>query len=170
MLTELGDPELVKEGDKCYVVARNHQAKDDKTHYSTPLPAEINASDVGTRHPIPFYIADDIAGSKGRIRQIRLRINITDLVSADRLDIRLNNRSLKDESCLRTHGSEINPYGGQWLEFQLRDVLPTQGENLLEIILEQRAHGLVSPLRVDEVELSVEYGPYPSVLQQPPPY
>ena len=170
MLTELGDPELVNEGDKCYIVARNRQAKNDKTHYPTPLPVEIDASDLGTRHPIPFYVADDIAGAKGRIRQIRLKINITDLVSADRLDIRLNDKSLKGESCLRTHGSEINAYGGQWLEFHLKQVLPRQGENLLEIVLESRAKGLVSPLKVEEVELIVEYGPYPSALQHPSPY
>ena len=125
---------------------------------------------LGRGNPIPFYVADDVAGAKGRIRQIRLKINITDLVSADRLDIRLNDKSLKDESCLRTHGSDINPYGGQWLEFHLRDVLPRQGENLLEIILENRAQGLVSPLKVEEVELIVEYGPYPSTLQHPSLY
>ena len=170
MLTELGDPALGQEGDKCYAIARNRQAKDDKTHYPTPLPVEIDASDLGTRHPIPFYVADDIAGAKGRIRQIRLKINITDLVSADRLDIRLNDKSLKGESCLRTHGSEINAYGGQWLEFHLKQVLPRQGENLLEIVLESRAKGLVSPLKVEEVELIVEYGPYPSALQHPSPY
>ena len=73
----------------------------------------------------------------------------------------LNDKSLKGESCLRTHGSEMNAYGGQWLEFHLRDVLPRQGENLLEIVLESRAKGLVSPLKVEEVELIVEYGPYP---------
>ena len=52
----------------------------------------------------------------------------------------------------------------------LEDVLPRQGENLLEIILEKRAQGLVSPLKVEEVELIVEYGPYPSALQHPSPY
>ena len=42
--------------------------------------------------------------------------------------------------------------------------------NLLEIVLESRAKGLVSPLKVEEVELIVEYGPYPSALQHPSPY
>ena len=169
ILTELGDPELVNERDKHYMVARNLQTKDDRTHYRTPLPLEIDASDIGTRHPIPFYVADDIVGSRDRIRQVRLKINITDLVSADRLDIWLNGKPLNEESCLRTYGSRITPYTSQWLEFRLKDVLPRQGQNLLKVVLEGRAQGLVSPLKVEHVELIVEYGPYPSVLKHPPP-
>ena len=164
ILTELSDPELAKAGDKHYVLARNAQAEEDNTHYRTHLPVVIESQDTGTKHPVPFYVADDIAGSRNRIRQVRLKINITDLVSADRLDIRLNGQSLKNEICMRTYGSDIGVYVGQWLEFQLKEVLPRQGENLLEIVLEGRAEGLVSPLKVGQVELIVEYGPYPSAL------
>ena len=53
---------------------------------------------------------------------------------------------------------------GQWLEFHLENVRPRQGANLLEISLDRLAGELVSPLSVDEVEIIVEYGPYPSGL------
>ena len=163
MLTELGDPDLVKEKDKHYVLARNVQTGEG-THYQTHLPIEIPASDTKTHHAIPFYIADDLEATRNRIRQLQLKINITDLVSADRLTILLNGRSLEREICRRDYGSQVAPYIGQWLEFHLKDVLPRKGENLLEVVLEKRAEGLTSPLRIEHVELIVEYGSYPSRL------
>jgi len=163
ILTELGDPDLVREGNKHYVLARNVRSGEEM-HYQTHLPVEIAAADTGTRHAIPFYLADDIEGTGSRIRQVRLRLNIHDLVSADRLTILLNGQSLEREICLRTFGAEISPYSGQWLEFHLQEVLPRQGENLLQVSIEERAEGLVSPLRIDQVEIVVEYGPYPSTL------
>ena len=33
---------------------------------------------------------------------------------------------------------------------------------MLEIVLDERAEGLTSPLRVEDVEILVEYGSYPS--------
>ena len=164
ILGELGDAELMREKDKHYVLARNVQSGEEM-HYRTHLPVEIAATDTGTRHPIPFYLADDIEGNGRRIRAVRLKIKITDLVAADRLDILLNGQSIRDESCVRDFGWDIAPYVSQWLEFELRDVRPHKGDNLLEVILENRAEGLVSPLRVEEVEVVVEYHPYPAALR-----
>jgi hypothetical protein len=57
-LTEWGDKDRIKTGDKHYVLASNLEAKEDDTHYQTSLPVEIATSDTGTKHAIPFYIAD----------------------------------------------------------------------------------------------------------------
>ncbi len=132
------------------------------------LAAEIAASDRST-HKIAFRIADDIEGIAERIRQVRLRINVTDLVWADQLRILLNGQSLAEETCLRDYGSPIAPYNGQWLEFHLRKVRPRRGQNRLEFILDGRAEGLVSPLKVEDVEVIVEYGSYPSTLNDVSP-
>ncbi len=167
ILTELGDPDLVEEGDKHYVLARSVESGDE-SHYESPLPIEIAASDTGTRHPVPFYIADDIEGAHDRIRQVRLKLRIYDLVSEDRLTLMLNGQSLESETCLRDYYSHINAYGGQRLEFHLKNVRPRKGQNLLEISLDRRAEGLMSPLRIDMMELIVEYGSYPSTLSWSP--
>ncbi len=143
ILSELGDPDLVREADKHYLVKRSLKIAG-LVGYPTSLPLEIAASDRST-HKIAFRIADDIEGTAERIRQVRLRINITDLVSADRLRILLNGKSLAEETCLRDYGSPIAPYNGQWLEFHLRKVRPRRGQNLLEFVLNGRATGLVSP-------------------------
>ncbi len=166
ILSELGDPDLVREADKHYLVKRSLKIAG-LVGYPTSLPLEIAASDRST-HKIAFRIADDIEGTAERIRQVRLRINITDLVSADRLRILLNGKSLAEETCLRDYGSPIAPYNGQWLEFHLRKVRLRRGQNLLEFVLDGRAAGLVSPLRVEDVEVIVEYGSYPSILNYSP--
>ena len=163
ILTELGDPALGKEGDKHYCLARNVNDAEN-FHYRTSLPVEIAASASGTRHPIPFYLADDTSAVE-RIRRIRLKLRIYDLVSADRLEIFLNGASLEDQSCQRDYYSHINAYSGQWLEFHLRpEVWPRQGANLLEVVLGERAERLVSPLRIEKVEILVEYGAYSSTF------
>jgi hypothetical protein len=163
ILTDLGDSELAKEGDKHYVLTRKSE-NSEQVGYKTPLPVEIASSDTGTRHAIPFFIADDVQGASDRIRQIKLKLNIGNMVSDDRISILLNGQSLSKETCLRDYGGPIAPYVGQWLEFHLESVRPKQGENLLEVSLDRRAEGLVGSLSVDEVEIIVEYGPYPSGL------
>ena len=163
ILSELGDPALVREGDKHYCLARNVNDAEN-FHYRTSLPLEIAASASDTRHPIPFYLADDTSAVE-RIRRIRLKLRIYDLVSADRLEIYLNGASLEDQSCQRDYYSHINAYSGQWLEFHLRpEVWPRQGANLLEVVLGERAERLVSPLRIEKVEILVEYGAYSSTF------
>ena len=163
ILTEIGDPDLAKEGDKHYLIGRSSGASE-SVGYETPLPLEIVSSDTGTRHGIPFYVADDIEANAERIRQATLRINLRDLVSADEITILLNGDSLANETCRRDYGSEVNAYSGQWLEFDLQGVRPHKGQNLLEIALDKRPEGLVSPLVVEDVEVIVEYGSYPSRL------
>ena len=167
ILTEIGDPDLVKEGDKHYLVGRK-STYSEAVGYETPLPLEISSSDTGTRHGIPFYVADDIEANTDRIRQVTLKVNIKDLVSADEITVLLNGESLANETCRRDYGSEVNAYSGQWLEFDLVGVRPRKGQNLLEIALDKRPEGLVSPLVVEDVEIIVEYGSYPSRLSNIP--
>ncbi len=167
ILSELGDPDIIAERDKCYVLARD-SADGDTLHYKTNLPVVIEADDQDTHHPVPFYIADDMKERRERIRRVLLKIRVGDLVSADQLEFFLNGRSLADQSCTRDlyrrlDDVVINAFGGQWLEFHLRpEAWPERGDNLLEAVLHERAERLVSPLRIEQVHVLVEYGPYPS--------
>jgi hypothetical protein len=165
LLTEIGDPDLLAESDKHYVVSRTVPYPDELP-YASPLPIEINPSDAGKRFEIPLHIADEVQSSADRIRQITLKINILDLVSADQLEIRLNGQSLENETCLRDYsgGGDVVPYNGQWLEFHLERVRPSKGQNRLEIALIRRPERLVGTLKIEHVGLVVEYGSYPSRL------
>jgi hypothetical protein len=162
MLTEIGDPDLIKEGNKRYVLCRRPK-ETAGLGYHIPLPLELDSSRPGERHAIPFYIADDIQGAPDRIRQVLLRINISNVVTQDRLTLRLNDTSLEDETCLRDFGRRDSPRG-QWLEFHLEEVRPVKGQNLLEIALDHRPAGLEGSVVVEEVEIYVEYGPHPPGL------
>ena len=164
ILTELGHPDLMQDQDKHYHLCKRADFGDDVA-YESPIPLEIASTDIGTRHPIPFYISDDIEGSGGRLQEVLLRIRIQDLVSADKLSISLNGQSLADEICQRGFGSQISPYDGQQLEFHLQDIRPRKGDNLLEIALDGRAENLASSLVVQDVQIIVRYSPYPASLK-----
>ena len=164
ILTELGDPDLARQGDKRYVVRRSSEYSD--LHgIESPLPLEIQADDVGASHAIPFYISDDPEADADRIANIALRVNVKDLVFADRLSFHLNGQPLSNENIARSPSDLIAPYVGQWLEFTLSEVRPRKGRNTLEIALETRADGLVSPLVIEDVEVIVNRTFYPPRLQ-----
>ena len=87
---------------------------------------------------------------------------VGDIVSEDNVRFFLNGESLENETCLRHFPKGLPPYHGQWLDFDLRRVRPRKGWNTLEIVLDGRPADLISPLVVQDIELIVEYGPYPS--------
>ncbi|MSO23006.1 MAG: hypothetical protein EXQ58_07090 [Acidobacteria bacterium] len=163
LLTELADPDLIKEGNKQYVLRRATKEAVEMG-YDAALPLKIPSADASKRYPIPFHIADDTSGASGRIRQVTLRLQIDNLVSADHLTILLNGKSLAGETCLRDYGDRVAAYQGQWLEFHLQAVRPQKGKNILEISLDKRPANLTAGISVEHVEVLVEYGPYPSRL------
>ncbi len=163
VLTEMSDPDLLAEADKHYVVGRPSEIAE-RAGMETQLPLGIESSDTGTRHPFRLYCADDLQGKAERVKQVRLRVYIADIVSEDRILFLLNSESLEDEPCLRHFPQGLPPYHGQWLDFDLRHVRPKKGWNTLEIVLEGRPADLISPLVVQDIDLIVEYGPYPSTL------
>ena len=167
ILTEMADPDLIAERDKHYVFGRRTAASE-AAGLATPLPLTIEAADRGTEHGFRFYVSDDMVGKADRIRQVRLKALIKDLVSEDKLSFHMNGASLAGEQVLRSSSEAHPPYYGQWLEFDLETARPGKGWNQLAITLERRPHDLISPLVVEEIELIVEYGPYPSKLDYTP--
>ena len=163
MLTEMGDPARLKAGDKHYYL-RRRDAGTAELGYETAMPLEIPAAEPGKLYQIPFYISDDLERESERIRQVVLRVNIHDMVTADRLTFLLNGISLEGETCLRSVSLALVPYHGQWLEFHLEEVRPRKGDNLLEISLDERPPELGAGITVDDVEIVIEYGWYPSGL------
>ena len=97
--------------------------------------------------------------------RVLLRIAVSNLVTADRLEILLNGERLARETCRRDFIRKRDPYSGQWLEFHLEKVRPQKGRNLLEVSLCGRPAGLVGGVTVEDVEIIVEYGAYPATLE-----
>lgn len=162
-LAEIGDPDLIKESNKLYVQRRRMEMAV-KMGYDATLPIEIPMANPGKTYKIPFTIADDIAADARRIRQVRMELKIFNIVSADRLTVRLNGQPLDGETCLRTYSGNITPYQGQKLEFHLEKVRPRRGDNSVEISLDRRPKGFAGGISIEEMEVYVEYGVFPSGL------
>ncbi len=161
ILSELNDPDLVRRGDKRYVLRRRSQVADEQG-YGAILPLEIRFADVGRPHEVPFYFSDDLEAAADRVSRVALRINIHNTVSADRFAVLINGESLAEEKCTRRYADQGIT---MWLEFALDYVRPKKGRNVLQITLEERPAGLVGDVTVEEVEIDVEYGPYPTGLR-----
>ena len=156
-LTELGDPELVKEADKHYFLRRRCESAGEHD-YEAALPLEIPSADPEKCYQLPFSIADDIQND--RVQSVQLKINITNLMAVHQLEIFLNGESLAQELCRRTFPKRPDPYAGQWLAFDLEAARPQKGRNLLEIVLKEQPADFIAPLTVEDVEIIVQYGAY----------
>ena len=160
-LTELGEPELVKEADKHYFLRRHCESAGEQD-YEAPLPLEMPSADPAKRYQLPFSIADDIQND--RVQSIQLKIYITNLMAVHQLEMFLNGQSLAEELCKRTFPKLPDRYAGQWLAFDLEGVRPQKGRNLLEIVLKEQPSDFIAPLTVENVEIIVQYGAYPRGL------
>ena len=155
ILTELGDPDLTREGTKHYFL-RQRAENPARFVYDAELPVAIKA-DADKTHEISFTICDDPANE--RIGRIRLKINVADLVPADVFDVRLNGVCLASEPC-RRYPRWHDAYIGTWLEFELNTVRPVRGTNTLQFALRERPASLEGEISIDDVELIVEYDLY----------
>ena len=163
ILSDIGDPDLLTEGDKHYALnEESEQAAG--LGYKFHLPLSIPKADPGKRYSIPFRIADDIEGAGDRVRRVVLKMDVTNLLSADRLTLLLNGQSLENEPCVRSYEWNIAPYMGQSLEIHLRNVRPKKGDNVLQVSLDRRPDNMSAGITIHNVEIIVEYGSYPSAL------
>ena len=127
VLTEMADPDLIVESDKHYVVGRPSEISQ-RAGMETQLPLSIEASDTGTRHPFRLFCADDLQGKSDRVKQVRLKVYVGDIVSEDKTRFLLNGESLENEMCLR-HFPE-GPPAVSWAVARLRSVARPPQERL----------------------------------------
>jgi hypothetical protein len=150
ILTDIGDPEIIREKDKHYFVSvRQEEAAG--LGYDHPLPSTLGRADPNTSIEIPFYIGDDFHSD--RVARVRLLLKVLNLVTADRLEIKLNGATLAGESLRRTS----HRYEFQWLELTLVHLRPRRGQNTLAVTLVSRPAGLEGGVTVQQLEILVEY-------------
>ena len=161
VLMELSDREQLERRDRHYFLRR--EVEDTGDHdYPAQLPLAFDpASDVGVTKKITFSIADDTANEPSAT-QVTLRLALTDLVAADRIDLSLNGQSLAGAPLQRSPMRKIDPYAGQWVEIDLVGHPPACGHNVLEVTLRERPADLKSSLVLEDVEIIVEYDTYAS--------
>ena len=148
-LTDLGDPQDVKEKDKHYFVPhRSEQAAN--LGYDHALPIQFEKPGPAARGDIPFHIADDFTSP--HVDRVRLCVRINNAVTQDRFTFKLNGESLANERLRRT----THRYEFLWFEFDLERVRPRHGKNVLSVALEERPQEFGGSAEVAEVEVLVE--------------
>jgi hypothetical protein len=155
ILTELGDPDLTREGNKHYFL-RQRAENPDSFVYDAELPVAIKADPTKT-HEISFTTSDDPQNE--RIGRMCLKISVADLVPADVFEVHLNGVCLESEPC-RRQPRWHDAYTGLWMEFELNSVRPVKGPNTLQFALRERPADLEGEISIDDVELIVEYDLY----------
>ena len=105
-------------------------------------------------------MADNSAND--RIQHARLKLNITNLVTPDHLEVSLNGDLLPATSC-RYDMRPYDTYTGQWLTFELAGMSLQQGANILAIALSGRPTGFAGSVVVEDVEIIIEYGVFAAV-------
>lgn len=159
-LTDIGDPDAVRDRDKHYIVA--HREEEAVQYgYGQPLPLAIERADPNARFAVPFYIADDC--SSKRIRSVRLLLKVMNMVGPDHVVVRLNGTSLESEPRSRTS----HRYGFQWLDYTLTGIRPRRGDNLLEFTVASRPEGMGGGVTVEQVEVAVDYDLPNSMFERP---
>ncbi len=159
ILSEIGDRDLVQEGDKHYFLRRRAE-NPGRFDYQAHLPLEIPTADPQKRYEIPFTVADNSAND--RIQHARLKLNITNLVTPDHLEVSLNGNLLPVTSS-RYDMRPYDTYTGQWLTFELAGMSLQQGANILTIALSVRPTGFAGSVVVEDVEIIIEYGVFAAV-------
>ena len=160
LLTEIGNPAIVKESNKHYFISP--RLKDAaELGYNHPLPLNLKSAHPELKEDITFYAADDFRSN--RVGRVRLLLRVRNLVAADEFNVFLNKQSLAGERLRRTS----HRYDFQWLEFTLNKIRPRQGSNTLSVQLRSRPEGLEGGVTIDQSELLVEYNQPQSVSGRP---
>ena len=142
-LREIGDPALISRKDKHYYVTREMAGLTPEAGGEMQLPTEMVRGDT---RELRFLVGDDVAAARedGVLESTSL---VVSLRGYDRWDddlrVQLNGRSLRGR------------FEGDALRFD--GVTPQQGKNLLSLNLRNRPSSRPAPIRVQGVELFIDY-------------
>jgi hypothetical protein len=142
-LKEIGDPSVIARKDKHYYVTREMGGLTPEAGGEMQLPTEMVRGDT---RELRFLVGDDVTAARedGVLESTSLLVS---LEGYDRWDddlrVRLNGRGLRG----RPEGDSL----------RFDNVTPKQGKNLLALILRNRPASRQAPIRVQGVELFIDY-------------
>ncbi len=151
-LTELADPQKLKYLDKSFAVNRRGWEQYQRAGASAPLPALFQKHEGQHSCSVPVRIGDDIPDAlrRGKIRDIALRLQISDGVSDDVLTVMFNDARAKtivndDRMMVDYHSLEIDP----------RSV--RQGINEIKVDISHCDVSVSRPLSIENARVDVRY-------------
>ena len=153
LLSEIGDPDLI---------ARKSKQYDFKSHTSSetltgiywvppgPLPLTLDVTPADDELQVSLKVADDLEAAKadGTITEVILKIELSDLTPLDQLSFKLNGQQLDLNQAKYSRRLRMN-----WFEWCLNAPPVRQGENIINISVQQRSRVSRVPLMLRDVAI-----------------
>ena len=147
VLSEIADPDLLREKPKHYVVIRR-LADDREFGRDAQLPLALTLGLESPGQTVQFYVADTQEKADAT-----LKLRLANSTSHDSMTISLNGAPVPEEQCRRTsHGYEY-----YWLEYPLPHGALREGHNQVGVALHSRPRNLEGQVVLESVELLVNY-------------
>ncbi len=146
MLSEIHDPDTLREKPKHYVV-RCHNDAAAAQGYDSPLPLSLVTGSEVLGQTLQLYIADDAERAHAC-----LKLRLADWSPADSMTLSLNGQSLPGPSRRQRYG-----YRYDWLEFDLSSGALQRGLNEVGVAIHDRPPRLHGQVTLESVEVVVSY-------------
>ena len=157
-LIEIGNPGLLSNRDKQYVISKQIGRMWIQSHPKAQLPLEIQTAASGGVAEITFYIGDDLdaAATAGNPACCKLVMHFEESLEDDDLQMKLNGAILPQE--LGETKYKPTPYSKEhWFHLPFKARLLKTGVNHLEIMLRSRNPRVVAPLALAEMSVQINY-------------
>jgi len=150
-LNEVGSPETLTGKNKLYAV--DGPVFHYYAHVSSqpPLPIELRQDQIQT---VPLFVGDDLvdADRDDTLDKLQLKMSLTGPISSEAVSFRLNGRPLGTGEFFRPEAAQRCT-----IQFSPSARLFKIGENLIQVTLKSDGNASASPVRLDQVELTVRY-------------
>jgi hypothetical protein len=148
VLSEIHDPDLLREKRKHYVVRRHHEAASGRD-YTATLPLRLPTGLDAPARLVDLFVADGPGTGEAT-----LRVRLMGSTTHDSMTVSINGTKLPWETCRRTeHGG----YFYTWLEFTLAPGVLRKGRNEVGVAVHSRPSNLAVDVVLQGVELVVSY-------------
>ena len=147
-LSEIHDPELLRDQSKHYVVRRHHEGGAGHG-YTAQLPVSLTVGLDPPGQTVQLFVADE--PDRG---QARLMLQLVGSTAKDVLTVSLNGTSLPVETGV---WKEYGGYRYGWLEYPLDRGTWRTGRNEVGVALRSRPPNLVAQVILGSVEMAVDY-------------
>ena len=157
VLSEIHDPDLLKEKPKHYVARRGYEKAFISNHgydpevygYAGQLKARLEAGTDAPGYAVHVHVADEPDNAHAR-----LKVRLIGSTALDSMTVSLNGTALPWETCTRT---DHDGYYGTWLGFPLARGVLRRGRNEVGVALHSRPSNLDLPVLLESVDVIVEH-------------
>jgi hypothetical protein len=148
-LPEIADPRRLKYLDKSFAVNQRVWEQYQRASASAPLPLSLVKGSGEKPSQLEIRIGDDIqaARKKEKLKDVTLKLQMTDAVPGDQLNIRFNNYATLAPVISRNN----------WLAFPLPPETIKMGANQLTLDLAKRGETAFRKIIVNRVRVDVQY-------------